>query len=105
MVQKKKKKATKRKPNKPVVKKTVMDRVKQLMGNIGKQLPGCVKSTGNAVASVGVIVTFLATVAIFVIGARQFFDDPQIHLLVKVVAGGAIAICSGKVVALASKYV
>ena len=102
MVQKKKKKATKKKP---AVKKTVLDRVKQVTRSIGKSTPRYIKSTGNAVASVGVIVAVMATVAMVVLGARSFFDDPQVHLFAKAFVGGVLAIASGKLVSLASKYV
>ena len=105
MVQMKKKKAAKRKPKKPVVKKTVLDRVRQLTRSLGQSMPRYLKSTGDAVSSVGVIVAVMATVAVVVLGARHFFDDPQVHLFTKAFVGGVLAIASGKLVSLAAKHV
>ena len=102
MVQMKKKKAIKRKP---VVKKTALDRVKQFTRSIGQSMPRYLKSIGDAVSSVGVIVAVMATVAVVVLGARHFFDDPQVHLFTKAFVGGVLAIASGKLVSLAAKHV
>ncbi len=97
-------KKKKRNAKKLVVKKTILNRAKQLTSRIVRSLPGCAKSVGNAVASVGVIVTVLATVAVLVLGAREFFNDPHAHMLAKAFVGGVLAIASGKLVTFAAKY-
>ncbi len=100
-----KSKKKKRNTKKPVVKKAILGRAKQLTILIVRSLPGCVKAVGNAVASVGVIVAVVATTAMVVLGASEFFNNPHVHMLAKAFVGGVLAIASGKLVTLAAKHV